>query len=316
MKKLFLLLSFICLSAFAEASFQQIESLIEQKQYRAAEQGLIEIIKNHPQSAKAYYAMSQAQAGLGNQEKAQFALDKARGLDPDLKFASTGNVQNLQQAIVPNTAKIEPVHEHDYAWLKWALIFGVLGLVWWYHVGKTRREKEAKQKEEAIAEGRALREKFAADFKRELEEKAAAKKEQTKPVSTPAPAAAPAAPSYVQSTPSYAPAPTQTVIHHHSSGSSDLVNAILINDMLSHHHHDTTRVVEREVIREVPAPSRDSSWDTPAPSRSSSWDDSSSSKSSSWDTPSSSSSSWSSSSSSSSSWDSGSSSSDSSSSWD
>jgi uncharacterized membrane protein YgcG len=112
----------------------------------------------------------------------------------------------------------------------------------------------------------------------------------------------------------------QPTVVHTNSGSNDMLTGILVGNMLSGSHHDTTRVVEREVIREVPAKSssRDSSWDdTPSTSssRSSSWDDSSSSSSSR-------SSSWSdsSSSSSSSSWDSGSSSSSSdsgsSSSWD
>jgi hypothetical protein len=315
MKK-FLMLCALCVlavTAFAEASFQQIESLIEQKQYRAAEQGLVEIIKNHPQSAKAYYAMAQAQAGLGNQDKAQFALDKARGLDPELKFASTGNVQNLQTAITPQAAKIEPVQEHDYSWLKWVLALGVVGLAVWYHKSEEAKKKEREEREKAAEEGRALREKYAADFKRKCEEDAAKKAAEPKPaVATQAPAGpAPSQPAPTYVTPTYAPAPTQTVIHHHDD-SNALMNAVIMNDILSHNRHDSTRIVEREVIREVPAPApapqRDSSWDTPAPSRSSSWDSgSSSSSSSSWD---------SSSSSSSSSWDSGSSSSDSSSSWD
>lgn len=326
MKKIFVLvaLSALAVLAFAEASFQQIESLIEQKQYRAAEQGLVEIIKNHPQSAKAYYAMAQAQAGLGNQDKAQFALDKARGLDPELKFASTSNVQNLQTAITPQAAKIEPVHEHDYSWLKWVLALGVLGLAIWYHESEKAKKKEAEEREKREKAAEEAR-KWQAEMREKMK---TAKNEKEDP--KPATAAAPAGPvpsqpmpTYVQ--PTYAPAPTQSVVHHHhGSSSNDLVNGMVLGQMMSNnHHHDTTRIVEREVIREVPAaPQRDSSWDTPAPSRDSSWDEPAPKKSSSWDSDSSSSSSssWgsSSSSSSSSSWDSGSSSSDSgsSSSWD
>ena len=73
MKKLLLLLAFVSIAAFAEPSFNQVETLIGNQQYAAAEQGLEQIIKNHPNSAKAYYAMAQAQAGLGNQEKARYA---------------------------------------------------------------------------------------------------------------------------------------------------------------------------------------------------------------------------------------------------
>jgi len=122
--------------------------------------------------------------------------------------------------------------------------------------------------------------------------------------------------------------PTHTTVVNNGSSSGDFVTGMLVGNMLSGSHHDHTTIVEREVVRETPAPSRSSSWDdTPTPSistgRSSSWDDtpsSSSSRSSSWDDDSSSkssSSSWSSSSSSdsSSSWSDSSSSSSSSSDW-
>jgi tetratricopeptide (TPR) repeat protein len=316
MKKLFLLLSIVCLSAFAEASFDQIETLIEKQQYSAAASGLEGIITNHPNSAKAYYAMAQAQAGMGNQEKARYALNKARGIDPELKFAPASSIQNLETAITPQVKKIEPVHESDYSWLKWILALGVIGLAIWYHKSEEAKKKKIEEARAALKkEAESDKDHFASTPKTEA------------PKATPAAPAAPAptyvAPTYVAPTPSFAPAPTQTVIHHHSSSNDSLLTGMMLNEMMHTHHHDTTRVVEREVIREVPAapaPKKDSSWDDDSSSSSSSsWFSSSPSKSSSWDTPSSSSSSWGSSSSSSSdsSWgssDSSSSSSDSS--WD
>ena len=92
--------------AFAEASFDQIQTLIKNQDYAAAVKGLEVIIQNHPKSAKAFYAMSQAQAGIGNQTKAKEALDMAKGLDPDLKFAPSSNVEKLQEAIQPQTKNI------------------------------------------------------------------------------------------------------------------------------------------------------------------------------------------------------------------
>ena len=94
------------ITAFAEASFDEIQGLINSKNYAAAEAGLEVIIKNHPQSAKAFYAMAEAQAGLGNLDKAQKALNLAKGIDPTLKFVSEGSVRSLEQAITPQTAKI------------------------------------------------------------------------------------------------------------------------------------------------------------------------------------------------------------------
>jgi len=333
MKKLFLLLSIVCLTAFAEASFEQIEGLIEKQQYAAAEAGLEGIIKNHPNSAKAYYAMAQAQAGLGNQEKARFALNKARGIDPELSFVGRSSVEKLEMAITPQVKNIEPVTDSHF-WRNLFIFFALIGFCYWAWNKYWRDDEgdkavtpEPKPTPPDSPSDQAYAREMDAKAKERMakfqESATAAKTNSDQQAKMQAAQNAYVAPTYVQ--PAYAPAPTQTVIHHTSSNDGLLTGMVLGQMLGDHHHHDTTRVVEREVIREVPAapaPSRDSSWDTPAPSRSSSWDDSSSSKSSSWDTPSSSSSSWGSSSSSSSdsSWssssDSSSSSSDSSSSWD
>ena len=83
MKKMLVAFMFglLSITAFAEATFDEIQGLINSKNYAAAEAGLEVIIKNHPNSAKAFYAMAQAQAGLGNLEKAQYALNKAKSID-------------------------------------------------------------------------------------------------------------------------------------------------------------------------------------------------------------------------------------------
>jgi tetratricopeptide (TPR) repeat protein len=377
MKKFLAALAFglMAIAAQAEATFQQIEGLIEQKQYQAAEQGLEGIIANHPNSAKAFYAMAQAQAGLGHLEKAQFALNKARGLDPELKFASSSNIESLQQAITPQTAKIEVVTE-SHALRNFALFLLVAAGGYfvftvymrkqeeeavkrgeedaaalkraeeWAERQEARRQAEEAQAAKEIAEYNAKKAAEAAlkahknygherfdpanpdklkSVKQFKEEKAAQELREAKYKAEQAEARANEAEALARGQASYArmnSAPTHTTVVNNSS--NDMLTTMVAVDMLSHHNHDTTRVVEREVIREVetPAkaprsswddidttPSKSSTWDTPAPSRSSSWDDSSSKSSSSWSSSSSdSSSSWSSSDSSSSS--------DSGSSWD
>jgi uncharacterized membrane protein YgcG len=322
------------------------------------------IIKNHPNSAKAFYAMAQAQAGLGNQEKAQKALNIATGLNPALDFAPEGSVQKLKQAITPQVAKIESIEE-SHTMRNTILVMFVLALGF---VAYTvyRRNKEADEKYEAEmaaaeAKARAEREaqrkqehmerlaKMDAERKAELAAAAALKAHKNYgnerfdptnpdvllPKKTKAQLKEEAELREAQAKADLLEAtarneryrqqqdnarynsvatPAPTVTHVHQNSGNDMLTGILVGNMLSGSHHDTTRVVEREVIREVPAaPSRSSSWDdTPStPSRSSSWDDtpSSSSRSSSWSDSSSSSSSSSWSDSSSSSSDSGSSSS-------
>ena len=146
----------LSLTAFAEATFEQVQGLIEQHQYQAAEQGLEVIIKNHPQSAKAFYAMAQAQAGLGNQEKAKKALDIATGLNPTLDFAPASAVASLKEAITPQVKKIESIEESHFGrdLMLMVLIlaaFGVGGYFW--YKAYQRKEQELIEREAAeIAE--------------------------------------------------------------------------------------------------------------------------------------------------------------------
>lgn len=353
----------MAIAAQAEASFDQVQGLIQQQNYAAAASGLEGIIANHPKSAKAFYAMAQAQAGLGNLDKANKALNIAIGLNPTLDFAPASSVQSLKDAITPQVSKIEYIEESHFwrNFLMGFILFAVVGGAVFFFNETKRQAKERDELEAAEEKARADREaerkrqhmemlaKQDAERKAELaaeqllkahknynherfdpanpdklksvarfkqEQSAAAEKErlfveaqERREAQARADAAEASARMYRTSAQTVAQ-PTQTVVHT-SSGSNDMLTGVLIGNMLSGSHHDTTRVVEREVIREVPAKSssRDSSWDdtSSTPSRSSSWDDtpSRSSSSSSWDSgsssSSSSSSSWSDSSSSSSS---------------
>jgi hypothetical protein len=304
-----MILALVATSAFAEPSFNQVQDLIGRQQYAAAEAGLVEIIKNHPNSAKAYYSMAQAQAGLGNLDKARYALDKATGLDPTLSFASGSQVQSLREALTPQVKKIEMVEETHYVRNTLLLIF-MISAIWLIVAHVRRKNKEAEDDYDdkthsftpvtpvSPTPSPVRAEPIVKEVKPEV------KKEEKK---APAPT-----PSYAYSAPVPTPQPvhTTTVVNQSNDG---FLTGMLVGNMLSNHHD---HVIEREVVREVPSrsyessSSRSSSWDSD--SSSSSWDSdsSSSSRSSSWDSDSSSSSSsWSSSDSSSSSWDSGSSSS-------
>lgn len=306
MKKLFAVLLLVAGAAFAEASFDQIENLIEQRNYAAAEQGLEGIIKNHPNSAKAYYAMAQAQAGLGNQEKARHALDKATGLDPDLKFASASNVEKLREAITPQVDKIERA-EPSHFWRNLFVLIVLGGIGYWLYKIYTRKDDKDDKKVDG-GSGPKPTPPAPAAAPVSTAKAASPAQPQPAPAATPAPSAPPSTnyAAYV--------APQPQVVHVHHDSGSDLATGMILGQMMSNSHHDTTRVIEREVIREVPAPqpAAPSTWDSVTSSVSSSWDSAVSSVSSSWDSVSSSSSSWGSDSSSSSSW----SDSSSSSSWD
>lgn len=339
MKKLIMILALFATTAFAEPSFTQIQDLIGRQQYSAAAQGLEQIIHNHPNSAKAFYSMAQAQAGLGNLDKARYALDKATGLDPTLSFASESQVQSLREALTPQVTKIEKVEESHFG--RNLVLFGMFvlfaaAMYFLYSVYARKRDEEGdgyagsptpkspspNDYESASPSDKAyMREhklyptggikagEMNVIAARSNVGKSVYSKPEEKKVASPSP-------SYTYSAPAPQPVAHTTVVNN-SSNDGLLTGMILGNMMSDHHHHD--RITEREVVREVPvkssesSSSRSSSWDSDDSSSSWSSSSSSSSRSSSWDSDSSSSSSsWSSSSDSSSSWDSGSSSS----SWD
>lgn len=302
MKYLFASAIFFCSLVLAEPSFDQIESLIEKQNYSAAAMGLEEIIRNHPHSAKAYYAMAQAQAGLGNLEKARYAMDKATGLQPDLSsFASSSKVDHLREAITPQTAKIESIQESHF-WRNLFIALLIAGIGYWiYYLMNKKDDDEDKPTAKAPPEPVKPAPTKAPTYDLKVEQAAASTTWANQKSFSPPP------PLPTQTPQPVYVAPAQPVTVHvatpapQASVANDLAAALVISEMLSH-NHEHTRVVEREVIRETP--SRSSSWDDDSSSSSSA------SSSSSWDSDSSSSSS------SSSSWDSSSSSSDSSSSWD
>ena len=290
MKKLLigLAMAVAAMAAIAEPSFDQMQSMIGQKQYSSAAAGLEVIIQNHPQSAKAFYAMAQAQAGLGDLAKAKRALDKARGLDPELKFASEDNVKALEQAITPQVAKIEAI-EQSHFWLKFFLGFAFGGLALFAYKWSLRNKQIKPADENKVV--------FPTP-------------PDAQPVydstdhNTYAPLRPTLRPSYPPMKPSY-PAPIQSyanpipasppVINNYGSNNSgsDMLTGVLIGNMISNSggHHD--RIIEREVIVErpvyhdttpsyVPPVSKiDNSWDD-TPAKSSSWDDTSSKTDSSW----------------------------------
>jgi tetratricopeptide (TPR) repeat protein len=153
-----LVLGVASLAAHAEATFDQIQMLIQQQNYSAAEKGLEEIIRNHPKSAKAFYAMAQAQAGLGNQEKAKKALDIATGLNPTLDFAPQSSVASLKEAITPQVKKIESIEEsHTGRNLLIVLLLVVIGGTAYVLYNRKKDEEEA-ERQSGLAKLKAERE--------------------------------------------------------------------------------------------------------------------------------------------------------------
>ena len=127
MKKL-LLIALTILSLYAEATFEQVQSMIGSGHYKQAVLALTVIAENHPNSSKVQYTLAQAQAGLGNLPAANTALDKALALNPKLDFVPAEQVKQLQQAIQPQVKLIKPVPTGPSTWeyLLVVLSFGIV----------------------------------------------------------------------------------------------------------------------------------------------------------------------------------------------
>jgi tetratricopeptide (TPR) repeat protein len=82
---------------------RQIEDAIRAKNWTGAESMLDEVLRDKPDSAKAWYWMAQTQEKLNHQSKALQALGKAENLDPSLKFASPGAVADMRSRLGQST---------------------------------------------------------------------------------------------------------------------------------------------------------------------------------------------------------------------
>lgn len=262
--RLLLISLLLSLSMFAEATFDQVQTMIERHDYKQAKLALHVIVSNHPTSAKAYYTLAQANAGLGDLPSAREALDRATALDPHLSFAPPSAVASLRDALTPPTAKIIPIQQsHTFLYTVLAAI-GLGGLYYYFS-----RPKSAPAAEPTPTS-------------------------KYEPTRSYTPSTSSSYSTYSEPTPSR---PTEVHHHHHHDSSSSSGMSTLGTIAVA---GITAAAVTS--LMDDDEPTRPSYSYEPTPSVSTSWEDTPST-SSSWDEPTTRSSSWDDSSSSSSSWD-------------
>lgn len=132
-----ILLLSICL--YAEATFDQVQSMIDKQQYKQAVLALTIISNNHPASSKVQYTLAQANAGLGNLPAAKEALDRAIALNPKLDFVSASQVNELA-SIINAPRVIKPVEPESH-WFIWLLSITGVSLVIAYFIRNNKSSK-------------------------------------------------------------------------------------------------------------------------------------------------------------------------------
>ena len=271
-KLLSILLLSICL--YAEATFDQVQSMIDKQQYKQAVLALTIISNNHPASSKVQYTLAQAQAGLGNLPAAKEALDKAIALNPKLDFVSASQVNELS-SIINAPRVIKPVEPESH-WFIWLLSITGVSLVLAYFIKQNNKSSKLSTPEVKPST------KYSPSSTKSEE----SFYEHTS-VANPAPVSPTNGRSYSESVRTSKPA---EVHHHHSASKSDIVTtlatagltAAAVSYAMSHDEPEQpTHSYQPESISSSwdDSSSTSSTWDSPSESTSSSWKDNSSSSS-------------------------------------
>lgn len=295
-KLLSILLLSICL--YAEATFDQVQSMIDKQQYKQAVLALTIIDANQPNKSKVQYTLAQAYAGLGNLPAAKEALDRAIALNPKLDFVSASQVKELSSII--NASRIIKPVEPESHWFIWLLSITGVSFVIAYFIKQNNKSSKLSTPDVKPSTKYSPSSSKLTDKYDDLNSKAQAARYA---MNSEPPKEAPSRPVYNR-TSSYEPTRTSRpteVHHHHSADKSDvfttLATAGLTAAAVSYMMEDNDKP-EQPTHSYQPEPissswnddsSTSSTWDSPSESTSSSWNDDSSSSSDSWSNSSSSS---------------------------
>lgn len=284
-----ILLLSICL--YAEATFDQVQSMIDKQQYKQAVLALTIISNNHPASSKVQYTLAQANAGLGNLPAAKEALDRAIALNPKLDFVSASQVNELS-SIINAPRVIKPVEPESH-WFIWLLSITGVSFVIAYFIKQNNKSSKLSTPDIKPSTKYSPSSSKSTDKYDDLNSKAQAARYAMN--SEPS-KEAPSKPVYNR-TSSYEPTRTSRpaeVHHHHSAGNSDVLTTVatagLTAAAVSYMMDDNdkpeqpTHSYQPESISSSwdDSSSTSSTWDSPSESTSSSWNDDSSSSSDSW----------------------------------
>ena len=263
-----ILLLSICL--YAEATFDQVQSMIDKQQYKQAVLALTIISNNHPASSKVQYTLAQAQAGLGNLPAAKDALDRAIALNPKLDFVSASQVNELS-SIINASRVIKPV-EPESNWFIWVLGSACISFLFFQFMG--RRKKSSKLSNPDVKPSTKYSPSPSKSEESFYGHTSTAKPTPVNPTN-----------SRSYSEPARTSRPAE-VHHHHSASKSDIVSTVatagLTAAAVSYMMDDDKPEQPTHSYPWDDSSSTSSTWDSPAESTSSSWKDDSSSYSDSW----------------------------------
>ncbi|MBN3764721.1 tetratricopeptide repeat protein [Burkholderia sp. Ac-20365] len=93
-------------SAFAVPTATQIETSIQQQDWRKADSQLNEVLKAHPDSARAHYLYAQVLDREGRPADALAQLQQAKTLDPQVRFTDPGRFAETEARLRADAARV------------------------------------------------------------------------------------------------------------------------------------------------------------------------------------------------------------------
>jgi uncharacterized protein len=124
----------------AEATLDQVYQAVHAGRLNQAQAMMSQVLRDHPNSAKAHYVEAEILARQGHAAEAQGELDRAGQLAPGLPFVSQTSVQELRGVIASAAARRPPAligiqpentsaaHESSFPW-GWLLIVVIGGVI-------------------------------------------------------------------------------------------------------------------------------------------------------------------------------------------
>jgi hypothetical protein len=124
----------------ADATLNQVYQAVHAGRLNQAQAMMAEVLRDHPNSAKAHYVEAEILARQGHAAEAQGELDRAEQLAPGLPFVSQTSVQELRGVIASGAARPAPAligvqpantsaaHESNFPW-GWLLIVVIGGVI-------------------------------------------------------------------------------------------------------------------------------------------------------------------------------------------
>jgi hypothetical protein len=133
----------------AEATLNQVYEAVHAGRLNQAQGMMTEVLRDHPNSAKAHYVEAEILAKQGNYGAAQGELNRADQLAPGLPFASPTSVRELRGVIGTGGARQAPIvtdaqpaiapaaHQSSFPWA--LLLIALAGGLIVYAIARARR---------------------------------------------------------------------------------------------------------------------------------------------------------------------------------